>query len=154
MTSVSAQSSSAAAIRIRARSKGLDAVDILVFLIPCLQLIRIKVIGVLNGSDLMMLAVFCYLAFRGRLRIAEGEDRQVDISLRFTVACFAIASRIWSRHSVFADYARGWSNIGLTLVDLAVLWTLLYGRPRRLVLYGWGLVVGGVLFFSLIPMIK
>ena len=36
----------------------------------------------------------------------------------------------------------------MTLVNFSVLWTLLYGRPRRLVLYGWGLITGGVLAFA------
>jgi hypothetical protein len=55
------------------------------------------------------------------------------------------------RKSAFADYARGWSMIGLTLINFAVLYTLLYERPRRLVIYGWGLVAGGVLLFFLSP---
>jgi hypothetical protein len=55
------------------------------------------------------------------------------------------------RHSAFTDYARGWSNIGMTIAYLAVLWTLLYGRPRRVVLYGWGLVLGGILTFFISP---
>ncbi len=55
------------------------------------------------------------------------------------------------RHTAFADYARGWSNIGITLVNFAVIWTLLYGKPRRLELYGWGLVVGSLLTISLNP---
>jgi hypothetical protein len=149
MTSVSAQAKSIAAKPAQRRLKRVAPVDILVFLIPCLQLIRIKVIGVLNGSDLMMLAVFCYLAFRGRLRIATPTGKWTLALGSLWLASQCVTDIV--RHSVFADYARGWSNIGLTLVDLAVLWTLLYGRPRRLVLYGWGLVVGGVLYFLINP---
>ncbi len=54
------------------------------------------------------------------------------------------------RHSAFADYARGWTNIGLTLVNFAVVYTLLYGKRRRIVLYGWGMVVGSALRFIFI----
>ena len=149
MTSVSAQSSSAAAIRIRARSKGLDAVDLLVFLIPCLQLIRIRVVGVLNGSDVLTLIIFLYLAFRGKLRIATPVGKWTLFLCSLWLASQCVTDIV--RHSALTDYARGWSNIGFTFASLAVLWTLLYGRPRRLVLYGWGLVIGGVLFAIINP---
>ena len=134
---------------VRARSKGLDSVDILVFLIPCLQLIRIRVVGVLNGSDFMMLAIFLYLAFRGKLRIATPVGKWTLFLCSLWLASQCVTDIV--RHSALTDYARGWSNIGLTFVSLAVLWTLLYGRPRRLVLYGWGLVVGDVLYFFINP---
>lgn len=39
----------------------------------------------------------------------------------------------------------------MTFVGLAVLWTLLYGRPQRLVFFGWGFVVGSVLYFFINP---
>jgi O-antigen ligase len=55
------------------------------------------------------------------------------------------------RHSAFVDYVRGWSNIAFTFAALAALWSLLYGRPRRLLVYGWGLVVGGLLHPILNP---
>ncbi len=51
------------------------------------------------------------------------------------------------RHSAFVDYARGWSDIGMTLVNVAVLCTLMYGRWRRIVLFGWGMVAGGLLAY-------
>ena len=55
------------------------------------------------------------------------------------------------RHSAFADYARGWSNIGLTLVNFAVFFSILYQKPRRMAIYGWGLVIGGLLDFWINP---
>lgn len=133
----------------RKRHDNLDAVDVLVFLIPCLQLIRMKVIGVLNGSDLMLLAVFLYLALEGRLRIATAAGKRTLILCSLWLASQCVTDIV--RHSAFTDYARGWSNVGLTFVNLAVLWTMLYGRPRRLALFGWGLVVGNVLLFFINP---
>ncbi len=149
MSSLTPQAKSARAMPARGRSKGPDYVDILVFLIPCLQLIRIRIVGVLNGSDLMMLAVFLYLAFRGRLRIATPGGKWTIFLCSLWLASQCVTDIV--RHTALADYARGWSNIGLTLVNLAVVWTLLYGRPRRLLLYGWGLVVGDLLYFFINP---
>ena len=149
MSSLTPQAKSAGATPVRRRPKGIDPVDILVFLIPCLQLIRIRMVGVLDGSDLMMLAVFLYLAFRGRLRIATPVGKWTLFLCSLWLASQCVTDIV--RHTAFADYARGWSNIGLTLVGLAVLWTLMYGRPRRLVFYGWGLVVGDLLYFFINP---
>jgi hypothetical protein len=149
MSSLTPQAKSPGAIPVRKRRNSLDAVDVLVFLIPCLQLVRITLIGVLNGSDLLMVVVFLVLAFRGRLRIATTAGKWTLVLCSFWLASQCVTDIV--RHSAFADLARGWSGIGLTLVSLAVLWTLLYGRPRRIVLYGWGLVVGGLLYFFINP---
>jgi O-antigen ligase len=149
MSSLTPQAKSPGAMPVRKRQNNLDAIDVLVFLIPCLQFVRITLIGVLNGSDLMMLAVFLYLVFRGRLRIATPVGKWTLVLCSLWLASQCVTDIV--RHSAFADYARGWSSIGLTLVSLAALWTMAYGRPRRLVLYGWGLVVGGVLYFFINP---
>ena len=133
---------------IQKRSEGISPLDVVVFLIPCLQFIRIKLIGALNGSDLLFVAAFLYLGFRGEIRIGT------PIAKRFMVLCSLwLVSQIVTdivRHSAFVDYARGWSDIGMTLLNFAVLCTLMYGRWRRIVLFGWGMVAGGLL--SYIPL--
>jgi hypothetical protein len=131
------------------RSKSADFVDILVFIIPCLEFVQIKLIGVLFGPELLLIVIFVYLASRRRFRIATPGGK------RFLILCSLwLGSQFATdivRRSAFADYARGWSNIGMTLVNFAVLYTLLYGRPRRLIFYGWGLVVGSLLRFMISP---
>jgi hypothetical protein len=96
-----------------------------------------------------MIAAFLYLAFRGKIRIATPAGK------RFLVLCSLwLASQVVTdivRKSAFADYARCWSMIGLTLIGFVVLNALLYGQPRRLVIYGWGLVAGSVLAFFISP---
>lgn len=120
-----------------------DKASVLVFLIPCLQFVQVKAIGVLSGSDLMILAVFLYFANRGKIRIAT------PVGKIFVALCSLwLVSQIVTdivRHTAFADSARGWSMIGMTLISFVVLYMLLYGQPGRLVLYGWGLAAGGVL---------
>lgn len=132
----------------RSRASQLDGYDVLTFMIPCLLFVKINVIGVLIGSDLMLLFAFIYLAFRGELRVSS------PMAKRFVFFCSLwLFSQIVTdivRRSAFVDYARGWSNIGLTLVNFAVLYTLVYGRMRRIVLFGWGLVAGTLLnYFTL-----
>ncbi|MDR3572623.1 MAG: hypothetical protein P4L50_02065 [Anaerolineaceae bacterium] len=126
-----------------------DSVDLLVYIIPCLQVIQVKIIGVTNGSDLLLMAVFVYLLFRKRLQISTPTGRRFLILGSLWLVAQCVTDII--RRSAFADYARGWGNIGITLGNFAVLWTLLYGRPRRLVLYGWGLVTGSLLTFYFAP---
>ena len=131
------------------RVEGPNSVDLLVFLIPCVQFIHINLIGILNGSDILLLATFVYLAFHGRIRITLPAGK------RFVVLCslylFSQCVTDIVRHTVFADYARGWSNIGFTLVSFAVLCALLYGRPRRLMIYAGGLAVGTLLTLLITP---
>ena len=136
-------------VHVGKRPAAVDPVDVLVFLVPCLQFVRIHIIGVLNGSDITLLVAFFYFAFRGRLRIAKPVGKWALALCSLWLASQCVTDIV--RHSAFADYARGWSNIGLALVNLALLWTLLYGRPRRLVIFGWGLVVGGVLLYLISP---
>lgn len=149
MPSVPTQIKYPGATPARKRYNNLEAVDVLVFLIPCLQLIRIKLIGVLNGTDLILLVLFLYLVFRWRLRFATAVGKWTLVLCSLWLASQCVTDIV--KHSAFADYARGWSNVGLTLVTLAVLWTLLYGRPQRLVLFGWGLIAGGLLSFFVNP---
>ena len=134
---------------MRKRSGRTDFVDILVFLIPCFQFIQLEVVGVLNGSDVLLLASFVVLALLRRIKIATPVGRKFMIFCSLWLVSQCVTDIV--RHTAFSDYARGWSNIGLTLVNFAVLWTLLYGRPGRLVLYGWGLVAGSALAFFISP---
>jgi hypothetical protein len=131
------------AMRRQRSSSRLNPADVLVFLIPCLRVVQVKLVGVLSGSDLLFLAVFIFLAIRGQIRIRSSVGKKCMFLCSLWLASQCITDAV--RHSAFADYARGWSNIGLTLVNVAVMYTLLYDRPRRLVLYGWGLVVGSLL---------
>src|ERR1035438_2748932 len=135
--------------RARKRSRRLDFVDILVFLIPCFQFVQLQIVGVLNGSDVLLLASFVVLALLRRIKVATPVGKKFVIFCSLWLLSQCITDVV--RHTAFGDYARGWSNIGMTLVNFSVLWTLLYGRPRRQVLYGWGLVLGNVLTFFINP---
>jgi O-antigen ligase/polysaccharide polymerase Wzy-like membrane protein len=123
--------------------------DFLVFTIPFLQFVKLNVTGVLYGSELLLMATFLYFAFNRKLQLSTS------ICKKFLVLCSAwLVSQIvtdFVEHTAFADYARGWSRIVITLVAFSVLYTLMHGRQQRLVLYGWGLVVGGTLELLIDP---
>ena len=101
-----------------------DSVDILVFLIPCLQFVQLQIVGVLNGSDLLLLGIFIIFALREQIRISTPDGKRLLVLGSLWLASQCVTDIV--RHTAFADYARGWSNIGMTLVNFAVIWTLLY----------------------------
>jgi hypothetical protein len=127
----------------------LTATDYACFLIPSLQFIQINLIGVLNGTDILLLLAFIYFAAQGKITVKSPRARRV---LLFGLLWLAsqVATDIY-RHTIFADYARGWSNIGLTLINFCVMCTLIYGKPQRLVLFGWGIAAAGILRFFINP---
>ena len=133
----------------RRQSSNSDFVDILVFLIPCLRFVQLKVVGVLSGSDLLIAVIFCYLLLRKKIRISTPIGKWLMILCSLWLVSQCVTDIV--RHSAFTDYARGWSNIGMTLAYLAVLWTLLYGHTRRIMLYGWGLALGSILTYFINP---
>jgi hypothetical protein len=117
--------------------------DVLIFLIPALQFIRLKFIGVLSGSDIAIVVAFVTLLFNGRIRIKERRGRKFLILCSIWLLSQIITDLI--RHTPFKDYARGWSAIGLTLMVFSAIFSLLYGNPRRITIYASGLVTGGLL---------
>jgi hypothetical protein len=123
--------------------------DYIVFLIASVQFIHIDLVGVLNGTDILLMVAFLYLGIKGELRIKSPLARKLLFLGLLWLGSQCITDIV--RHSTFADYARGWSNIGLTLVNFSVLCTLLYGKQRRLVIYGWGMVAAGLLRFFINP---
>ncbi len=135
----------------RNRPGKVDAVGIFVFFIPFFQWAQIKIIGVLTGSDVLFLLAFLYLAARLRLRVSTA------LAKRFIILCLLwLLSQIATdliRHTPFPNLARTWSSISVTLVAFMVLFTFLYGRPRRIVSYGWGCVFGGIVAFFVNPSI-
>jgi len=128
---------------------GAGFVELLVFIIPCLQFIQIKAIGVLDGSDLILLAIFIYMVFRWRIHIATRSAKWFVVLCALWLISQCVTDVV--KHSAFIDYARGWSNIGITLIVFVVLCTLLYARPNLIVIYGWGYAVGAIIRFFVSP---
>ncbi len=133
----------------RKQRRRLTSVDYLVFVIGVAVYVNIAFIGVLTLADILLSVLFVYFAFRRKFRV-ESRLARIFLILGLLWLTSQIATDL-IRHTTFVDYARGWSNIGLTLVNFSVLCTLLYGRPGRLMLFGWGTVAGQILMFCLSP---
>ncbi|MFZ0395266.1 MAG: hypothetical protein WCF17_10825 [Terracidiphilus sp.] len=123
--------------------KSLDLLDCLAFLIPFLRVVQLKVIGTLSGSDVAIAIIFLCLALGRRFNLKPRGAKTLLILCSLWLVSQCVTDVV--RHTAFRDYARGWSNIGFTLATFTIFFTILYGRPKRLTLYAWGLVIGTLL---------
>ncbi len=103
----------------------------------------------MSGSDILLIVVFVYLGVRGKIKFKASQARWLMVLCSLWLVSQVVTDVV--RHSAFVDLARGWSNIGLTLVNFAVFFSVLYQKPRRLAIYGWGLVIGSLLHFWITP---
>jgi len=123
--------------------------DFLVFAIPALEFVQIQVVGRLFATDVLVLATLPFALLARGHRLAAPFPRKLILLGMLWLASQMITDFV--RQTPFNDYARGWAKIAFFLASFGVLYVLAHNRPRRLVLYGIGLVVGGVLSFYLSP---
>lgn len=130
---------------------GASVLDFAVFLVPALQFIQINLIGSLYASDFVLASLGIGLFFRRR----PIAPLNAPIPKKFLLfGSFWLTAQIVTdvvRHTPFHDYARGWAFIVVTLLTFSVLYILLVERPQRIIVYGWGLVVGTVLSYFFNP---
>lgn len=131
------------------RFSGLAVRDILIFLIPLSGFIELHLVGRLFAPDIIMLALFPFVMLSMGRHLADPLPKM-----------FIVLGLVWLvgqvvtdivRHTPFHDYARGWAKIAFTLINFCVIYLLINNRPRRIILYAAGLVVGGILGFFLNP---
>lgn len=131
------------------RPSAIDPVSVFIFSISASQFFLVSLGGMMSGTDVMLIISFVVLLYSGKLSI------RTKLGKRFLIFCSGwLISQIVTdiyRHTAFADLVRGWSNIGLALVGFIVLYTLLYGHPRRIMIYGWGQVAAGFITFFFVP---
>jgi hypothetical protein len=137
------------AMQAKSPSARYEFVGFIAFVIPCSRFIEFHLIGVLNGPDILLLVAFLSLIIRSKIRVTTTSGK-VFVAL---CAGWLVSQCVtdFVRRSAFVDYSRGWSTIGMTLTNFVVLFTLLYGKPRRIAYYGWGLVCGKVLTYLISP---
>ncbi len=131
------------------RRSGTILGDLVVFLIPALQFFEIDIVGRLFAPDLAMLALLPF-ALRSHARQLSAPLPTTLLRLGLLWLFGQVITDVL-RATAFEDYARGWAKIGLFLISFAVLYTLLSNNPRRVLLYGAGICVGGILGFYLNP---
>ena len=123
--------------------------DLLAFAAPLFRFVRFHFIGFLLGTDLILWFAFPFVVTsRGRLLDAALPRR--FLFLGFLWLGGQILTDI-ARATPLDELARGWSMIGATLVDFAVLYVLLSDNRRRFILYAFALAVGTCAEYFLNP---
>jgi hypothetical protein len=134
-----------AAIRKESMSLG----DVFCLVAPLLQFVQLHVVGVLQGTDLVLLAALPIAVIRHPDRL-----RQRPVPTILMLGSFWLFSQVLTdivRSSAPEDYLRGWSKIILILVSFTVLWTVVCTSRRRFILYGIGAALGGILTLFVYP---
>ena len=143
--------SSATASRGRPRTSAGRSlwIDALIFIIPCLLFLEVKLIGRLFGSEILLIAVLpILLLFQGRLLAAPMPRTVLLLGLLWLSAL--VATDLY-RDTPFADYSRGWSKITFLMINFAALYMLLANNRRRLVVFAMGMVAGGLFKHAVSP---
>src|SRR5882762_10297960 len=123
--------------------------DLTCFLLPALAFLYVHLGGVLYATDVCLMAAFPFVVYRHRRWLQIKPVRKfLYLGLLWVVA--QVLTDI-IRHSPFEDYSRGWSKILLTLTHFVTIALLIRQSQRRLILYGVGLVLGGVPTFFIAP---
>lgn len=127
--------------------------DVAAFLIPALLGVEINIGGELYGGDFFIFAIFVALLFR-KNAFAPLRDRLPKLFLLFG-SVWLVGQIITDLivHTEFHDAARGWAIIAITLLNFSVLYLLLQRNFQRIVIYGWGLVVGSILTYFFHPIV-
>jgi hypothetical protein len=146
---MSALSQSQAALRARPIAvKGVLG-DLFCFLVPALMFLSVHVGGVLFASDVCLMAAFPFVVYRHREWL-----RTKPVKTFLCLGALWLVAQVVTdivRHTPYEDYSRGWSKIFLTLTHFATIALLIRNSRKRLVLYGAGLTLGGVLTFLIEP---
>jgi hypothetical protein len=118
-----------------------------IVVIGLLVAVELQLIGTLYAAELVLLALLPFTLLARR-----QVDRWISLFVLLGLAW------LWSqfitdliRQSAFVDYSRGWSKIGLVVINLLILWALLGGRRHRLLLFASGLALGLAFRFAFFP---
>src|SRR5260370_36526761 len=123
--------------------------DIACFIIPAVAFLRVQVGGWLYATDLCLLIILPFVVFRHR-KWLQIKPSQITV----WVGLLWLAPQVLTdiiRESPVEDFARGCSKILLTVTHFAAVALLVRQSQRRFILYGAGLVLGGVLTFFVSP---
>lgn len=116
------------------------AFDVLCVVLPLGLVWQFNAVGQVFVADAVALALLPFLLHLRRRRTMRPIPRPVILLL-----CVWLFSQIETdliRVTPFADYARGWGQIALTLIHLVVIWTLIDGQLRRVILFSASTAAG------------
>ena len=120
--------------------------DVFAFVIPSLVFVEVEVVGRVFLTDLLLLAVLPFLLlFRGVAPLR----RRVPLTFLglWLLWLIGLVGSDLYVDTPSHDLARGWAKVVLMGLHFITLYLLLDGRPRRVVLFALGLVVGWILVY-------
>jgi hypothetical protein len=132
-----------------ARRNSITLWDILAFLVPLLQVVRIPLGGQLLGPEVALLVVLPFLVIMRGRRLLHTLPRTYLL-----LATLWLFSQIFTdllRATPFEDVTRGGVKIAFALITFSALYLLLYGHRRRILLFAAGFALGGILTYFLNP---
>ncbi len=138
-------------VSVRFSVKENDSLSSLIsFLIGILCFVRLQAIGVVYVSEIALAGLLPFLL------ISRGHLLRNPTVLTFLgligLWLFAQILSDITHETDFFNYARGWANIAVFLVNLCALYLLLHGSRRRFVLFALGLALGGILGSWIMPL--
>jgi hypothetical protein len=125
------------------------ALDILAFLIPILVCIEFDMVGHLYAAEFALFAFVPLWVFR-RKTTFFSPILKVVLVLGVVWLLGQIVTDLL-QGTPFADYARGWSKIAVTLSSLLGIYFLVGVNRRRILLFAVGLVIGQLLLYYYNP---
>jgi len=142
-------SAATVALPVQARGETGRFLDGVAFLVPALLAIDFVGAGRLYLSEVALLLLLPALLFRHR------DSGLAPIPATFVVLCLVwldglVATDIF-RSTPLHDLERGWSKVAFTLANFIALYLIFENKPRRFVLFGYGLAVGLFLTYLVNP---
>ena len=124
-------------------------IDIIVFSIPFFSFIEFKIVGRLFMSEIIIICLFPILLYNHRKVLSTLLPKRMIILMVLWLFGQIVTDLI--RHTEFIDYIRGWAKISITLINFAILYILIFGNRKRIVLYAIGIAIGGILSYYFNP---
>lgn len=119
------------------------------FILPVTMSYQVEIIGRLYAAEFIMLLCLPLLLIDRGPMLMETLPKAVLV-----MAAAWFASQILTDivdATPYADYSRGWSRIVFFTVNFAVIYMVIYGNRRRLVLFALGLAIGLLVSSVLYP---
>lgn len=126
--------------RTRRWHRGSAVYDSLAFLVPLAMAYQVEIIGRLYAAEFLLLLMLPLLLIDRGGMLLESLPKTV-----LALACAWFASQVLTDivdGTPYADWSRGWSKIFFFIVNFAVIYMLIYGNRRRIVLFAIGLALG------------
>jgi hypothetical protein len=134
------------------RPKRRKGYELLSLLIPALSCVQVSLIGRLYASEVILILLLPLLLRQNPNPFAKPWVRKTMVMGLIWLGALVATDIV--RATAFADFARGWSRVVITLVSLVATSLLLERDRRRMVMFAVGLVVGYTLTYFINPSLE